>query len=192
MVGVAQAEDADLAKPQRDKRRGISLPAFAILADRSTVSMTVVDLSYDGCKVETPLALQPGSCLTLSVMKLGVLEANVRWYADGHAGLCFTPVVEDVKQLQPRADDRVCLRAAVSLRRQGSVNYMVSTTDVSPSGCKVEFVERPSVGELHWLKFEGLEALEVEVRWVEDFSAGVRFTRAIHPAVFTMLLARLS
>ena len=54
-------------------------------------------------------------------------------------------------------------------------------------GCNLHFVERPEVNETHWIKFDGLEALEVQVRWVKDFNAGVRFTRPIHPAVFAML-----
>jgi hypothetical protein len=183
--------EADSALPEREDRRPISLPAFANLPDRSTVSLTVVDLSYDGCKVETPMALMPGTCITLSVSQLGVLNANVRWYDNGHAGLCFSSELEKSPPQQPRKDDRVSLKASVSLRRQGSVNYLVTTTDVSPSGCRVDFVERPTAGEIHWIKFEGLEALEVQVRWVRGFSAGVQFTRAIHPAVFEMLVTKL-
>jgi hypothetical protein len=178
--------------PEREDRRPINLPAFANLPDRSTVSLTVVDLSYDGCKVETPVALVPGSCITLSVSQLGVLNANVRWYDDGKAGLCFSSEIEKVEPQKPRKHDRVSLKASVSLRRQGSANYLVSTSDVSPSGCRVEFVERPTEGEIHWIKFDGLEALEVQVRWVRAFSAGVQFTRPIHPAVFDMLVTKLS
>ncbi len=180
----------EAAKRGREVRRETNLTAIASLPDGSTVSMTVVDLSYDGCKVETPVPLALGSSLSLSVAKIGGLKAHVRWYSAGKAGLRFTAEPDKSEGLPPRAD-RVSLQAAVTLRRRGSANYTVSTSDVSPSGCKVEFVERPRVGETHWLKFDGLEALEAEVRWVEDFDAGVQFARAIHPAVFDMLLTRL-
>ena len=61
----------------------------------------------------------------------------------------------------------------------------------SPSGCSINFVDRPSVGERHWVKFEGMDALEGEVRWVENFNAGLKFIRPIHPAVFELLLTKL-
>ena len=41
------------------------------------------------------------------------------------------------------------------------------------------------------IKFEGLEAMDAEVCWVQGFQAGLRFERPIHPAVFDLLLARL-
>jgi hypothetical protein len=36
----------------------------------------------------------------------------------------------------------------------------------------VEFVDRPSVGERHWVKFDGLDGLEAEVRWVSGSRPG--------------------
>ena len=63
--------------------------------------------------------------------------------------------------------------------------------DASPHGCRVEFVERPALAERAWIKFEGLDALEATVCWVKGFSAGVRFEKPIHPAVFDGLMARL-
>jgi hypothetical protein len=53
-------------------------------------------------------------------------------------------------------------------------------------------VERPSEGERVLIRFEGLEALEAEVCWVEGFTAGVKFERPMHPAVFELLIERLS
>jgi hypothetical protein len=41
------------------------------------------------------------------------------------------------------------------------------------------------------LKFDGLEAIEAEVCWVEGFVAGLQFDKPIHPAVFDLLLHRL-
>lgn len=92
----------------------------------------------------------------------------------------------------PRKSDRFGLNAEVILRRAGQNNYRVRIYDVSPHGCKIEFVERPKLDELVWVKFKDLEALEAFVCWVKGFAAGVEFQRPIHPAVFQMLLDRLS
>ena len=37
-----------------------------------------------------------------------------------------------------------------------------------------------------------LEALDSEVCWMEGFTAGLRFEKSIHPAVFDLLLERLN
>ena len=77
------------------------------------------------------------------------------------------------------------------MRRAGFNHYRVAVHDLSPHGCKVEFVDRPRLDEKVWLKFEGLEALEGMVCWVRGTEAGVEFERPIHPAVFNLLLTRL-
>ncbi len=169
----------------------MDLPAVALLSDGSLVNVSVVDLSYDGCRIESALALLPGVQFTLSVLGLGKMPAYVRWCSDGFAGLAFRPEPIELAAETARQHDRRSLKAEILLRRTGKKNYYVQTSDVSPSGCKVEFVDRPLVGELHWVRFEGLEALEAEVRWVVGFSAGLKFVRPIYPPVFELLLARL-
>ena len=84
------------------------------------------------------------------------------------------------------------LDAELSLRRSGQTNYRANVHDVSQEGCKVEFVERPMLDEIVWVKFEGLEALEARVCWVEGFAAGLELQRPVHPAVFNLLLQRLA
>jgi hypothetical protein len=91
-----------------------------------------------------------------------------------------------------RRSERHVLNAEVSLRRPGQLSYRVSVFDASLHGCRVEFVERPSLAEQLWVKFEGLQPLEAEVCWIEGFNAGVRFIQPIHPAVFDRLVATLS
>jgi hypothetical protein len=91
----------------------------------------------------------------------------------------------------PRRADRIAFDGEVSLRRPGQHHYRVRVYDASPLGCKLEFVERPSLDEHVWVKFEGLEALEALVCWVEGFAVGVEFVRPIHSAVFDALVARL-
>lgn len=173
----------------REARRPVTLPAYALLEDDSTFSVTVIDLSYDGCKIETPFELPEGTALKLSVLQLGALDARVRWHAEGVAGLSFKPNAEP--EHKPRNHPRIALGADLSLRRAGRHQYRARVFDLSPSGCKVEFVERPRTEERLWVKFDGLETIEGEVCWVDGFHGGVRFVTPIHPAVFDMLLESL-
>jgi hypothetical protein len=80
----------------------------------------------------------------------------------------------------------------VRLRRLGGTSFRVNVFDLSPEGCKVELLEVPREGDQMLIKFESLEILEAEVCWVDGHRGGLQFTRAIHPAVFDLLLARLS
>jgi hypothetical protein len=89
---------------------------------------------------------------------------------------------------EPRRSDRVALFAEVGVRRAGLHGFRVRVFDASPSGCKIEFVERPSVGERVWIKFDGLEALEAIVRWVDGHYGGVEFQRALYPSVFERIV----
>ena len=43
------------------------------------------------------------------------------------------------------------LKAEVQLRRSGQSNYLVNVHDISPEGCRLEFVERPRLDETVWL-----------------------------------------
>ena len=90
-----------------------------------------------------------------------------------------------------RRSERFALTAEVSLRRSGKLNFRVRVFDASPLGCRIEFVERPSLEERVWIKFDGLEAIEAQVCWVDGFIAGVAFEVPIHAAVFERLLVIL-
>lgn len=91
----------------------------------------------------------------------------------------------------PRKSERVPIKAMVKLRRRGHHNFAVKAYDVSPEGCKLEFLERPELGETVWVKFERLELLQAKVCWIEDLRVGVEFERPLHPAVFANLTDRL-
>jgi hypothetical protein len=67
----------------------------------------------------------------------------------------------------------------------------VSVHDISPEGCKLEFVERPRLDETVWVKFEGLDAVESNVCWVRGSDVGIEFVRPIYPSVFDGLVRRL-
>lgn len=164
----------------------------AVLPDGTTTELLLLDLSYEGCGVEIPVELAAGDTILLSVLGRGAIEADVRWYAGGKAGLVFRVEEPDTDQHRPRSNERVPLTAEVSIRRLGKANYRVTVYDLSLDGCRVEFVEAPSIGEHVLIRFEGLEILEAEVCWVEGYRGGLRFEKGIHPAVFDMLVARLA
>ena len=102
------------------------------------------------------------------------------------------PASDHFRALYERRSDRVALDADVSLRRSGQITYRVHVYDVSPHGCKLEFVERPKLDEHVWVKFEGLDSIECLVCRVDGFEVGVEFVRPMDPAVFQSLIARLS
>lgn len=86
---------------------------------------------------------------------------------------------------------RSAIDAQAVLRRSGQCSYRVILCDLSPSGCKLEVVERPLLDEVVWVKIGTLEALEASVCWIDGFSAGLEFRHQIHPAVFEHLLRKL-
>ena len=90
-----------------------------------------------------------------------------------------------------RRSERFPVVAEVALRRSGKLNFRTSVFDLSPHGCRIQFVERPRLEELVWIKFDGLEALEAQVCWIDGLKAGVAFSAPIHTAVFEQLVARL-
>lgn len=176
---------------QRRERRPVSMRGFALRPDGSSVEVLILDLSYEGCGIETPVEFEPGEPLKLSVLRLGVIDTHVRWCRDNKAGLVFDSDETDEKTHWPRRGDRQSLTAEVSLRRLGMLNYRVRVYDISPEGCKVELVDKPRLGEHVLVKFEALEALECEVCWIDGMAAGLRFEKRIHPAVFALLIERL-
>jgi hypothetical protein len=185
----SRAEPAQ-AHAERQERRPVRMYGHILLEDGTTAEAVLVDLSYEGCSIETAAELRADQPVTLSVLRRGAIEATVRWAADGKAGLYFKALV-GAKPEQPRVAERISVDAEVMLRRLGQNNYRVRLFDLSPEGCKVELIERPREGEHMLIRFEGLEALDAEVCWVNDFVAGLRFEKAFHPAVFDLMLERL-
>ena len=178
---------------ERGPRRPVQMEGYALRADNSTVRVDLLDLNYDGCGVATSVEFEKGELLKLSVVGLGVIEAEVRWREKGKAGLRFGPAHhEATKDSVPRISERANVTAEVRLRRIGQSNYIVRIFDLSPEGCLIETVQRPRPGEQLMIKLDGIETLESEVMWVDNFIAGVKFQRQLHPAVFDLLIARFS
>lgn len=174
---------------EREPRRLVNLTGFGALENGATFPLTIVDLSYDGCKIEAPIAMLPGVKIKISVVRLGVLDGVVRWNAGGMAGLQFPSPAASEK---PRAHPRQAVNVEALLRRARQNSYRVAVCDFTCKGCKIEFVERPSIGETVWVKFDGLESLEAKVRWIAGTWTGLEFERALYPSVFEFLLAKLN
>jgi PilZ domain-containing protein len=87
-----------------------------------------------------------------------------------------------------RGPDRIHFTAEAGMRRSGGHGYRVRVFDLSPQGCKIEFIERPAVGERVWVKFDTLEAIEGTVRWIDGHIGGLEFERPLHDAVFQRLV----
>jgi hypothetical protein len=186
--------EAGMTALHRRERRETALRAYATRDDGSVVNVTLIDLSYDGCGIDSPVALRAGETMTLAVHRRGTVAATVRWVAGRKAGLVFAVGPEaaaDGPAQAARHFERIAVDADVALRRAGKLHFQVHVYDVSPDGCKAEFVERPEIREHVWIKFTGIEALEAQVCWLAGSKAGLKFARPIHPAVFDMLIERL-
>ncbi len=83
------------------------------------------------------------------------------------------------------------MNAEVRLRRSGALNFTVEIHDLSPHGCRTEFVERPRIGETVWVKLGTLAPLESTVRWVNGFQGGLEFKQPMDGRVLDDLLASL-
>jgi len=187
----ACTEAAPVPRQRRD-RRPVTLAASVTREDGSLVEMTIVDLSYDGCGVVCSGALAVGDRLNLSAFGRSPTPVTVRWTDGTRAGLSFAPATSDDQPTrQPRRDERVSVEGEVTMHRRNKSNYRVHIYDLSPEGCRAEFVERPEVNEQLWIKFDGLEHLAADVRWIVGSKAGLKFQRSFHPAVFDLLIARL-
>ena len=92
--------------------------------------------------------------------------------------------------IQRRAE-RLPFSAEIELRRRTrSLKYRVTIRDFSPAGASLNLVDRVELGEIIWIKLDGLESIEANVRWTRDFVAGVKFAKPLHPSVFAMLIER--
>ncbi len=87
-----------------------------------------------------------------------------------------------------RRKERVPIAAVVSVRRSGVHGFRVNVFNASPEGCKIEFIEKPRLGERIWVKFHGLQSLAARVRWLDGHIGGVQFEQPLHDAVFQQLI----
>lgn len=76
-------------RPARGERRDVSLRAFALRKDGSSVDVTLLDLSYDGCLLGSSETFAIGERLRLLVRRRGIIDAQVRWLDGGKVGVRF-------------------------------------------------------------------------------------------------------
>lgn len=189
-MGCESPAQASRQAVDREDRRLVELSGYLIRSNKVIVDVKVLDLSYDGCAIATLVPLIVGEKVKLSVLGRGAVKAVVRWYNGRKAGLLFE-VGPVQRQHWPRKAERTEVNAEVSLRRLSRLSYRVAALDVTRFGCKCEFVERPTIYEHVWIKFDALESIEATVCWIEGSRAGMMYKSPLHPAVFDMLLSRL-
>lgn len=176
----------------RRERRALGMPAFAECGAGRQVEVLLIDVSAQGCGLETPVELRPGEEIRLTVPDRPPIHARVCWYSMGKAGVLFFPGETGSAEPQSREQEREPYCGEALVRRLGGSNYKVRIFDVSPEGCKIELIETPRVGEHLLIKFDRLEPLDAEVCWVDGPMAGLRFGRPIYGAVYELLMQRLN
>lgn len=189
-VPVPPSAGGEAGLPERAERRPVAFDAHLVIGGGLVLDVRVLDLSYDGCRVDVPRAVFEGDVVQLSVEGRGVIHATVRWCKDGRAGLKFSDEPQPKAKVDRKANRQTAGMEA-QLRRIGRLTYSVELRDLSPDGCMIDLVERPAIGEVMQVKLPGLESMEARVRWVDNYIAGLKFERPMHPAVFDLLLQRL-
>lgn len=180
------------ASDERSPRRNINHDSYVLRAGGAKAAVELVDFSADGCCVAAAIYLWRGEEVKLYLPWRGLVDATVCWCREGKAGLVFADIPDVRTERVERNAARIDTVATVTFRRVGKSRFTVAVHDLSPLGCKVELVERPAIGEAVQIKFDGLDSLDAEVRWIDGHEAGIEFGRAIHPAVFDLLALRLS
>ena len=97
----------------------------------------------------------------------------------------------DELTLDRRDCPRTAVASTISMRPIGAFNYQVRLHDVSIAGCRVELVEEAEIGEAVIARFPHLEPLVGAIRWKGGSTAGLQFSRRMHPAVLDALVTRL-
>ena len=64
-------------------------------SDGVTVPVVVVDISKEGCRLETDGSLQIGEKVEISVGRLGTYPAQIRWALGNEAGAVFLRPVDE-------------------------------------------------------------------------------------------------
>lgn len=184
--GIDIGSAGGIPLPARAERRVVELSGYLIRASKRIVDIKVVNLSYDGCAVHTNEPLSPGERVKISVLGRSATSAIVRWYFGRKAGLQFQTESRS-RVHRPRMADRLQVNTQALLRRAGRVAFPVKVLDMTASGCRCEFVDRPGIYERVWIKLNGLASIEATVCWIEQSMVGLSYKHPLHPAVFDMI-----
>lgn len=93
---------------------------------------------------------------------------------------------------QQRQEHRIFVRGDIYTRERQSHESAAQLIDISAHGCRVELVSRVNVGDTVWVRLPGLRPICSEVRWVDEYQAGLYFDKVIHPAILDDLIEQLS
>lgn len=88
-----------------------------------------------------------------------------------------------------RRAERIPFGAEIEIRAR-SMKSVVTIRDFSTEGASLNLVDRVEIDESLWIKVDGLEKLESKACWNNDFVAGVKFAKPLHPSVFARLVER--
>ena len=72
----------------RPERHPVSLRGFALGPGRDS-DVSLSDLSYEGCQIRSDDKFKQGELVELRIIKRGAIDGEVRWAANGRAGVCF-------------------------------------------------------------------------------------------------------
>ena len=72
----------------RPERRPVDMRGFALSESRDS-DVQVADLSYGGCQIHSADEFKTGEVVELRIIKRGAVDAEIRWAADGRAGVSF-------------------------------------------------------------------------------------------------------
>ncbi|MBV8908883.1 MAG: PilZ domain-containing protein [Sphingomonas sp.] len=73
---------------RRPERHAVHLRGFALGKGRDS-DVELSDLSYEGCQIRSDDKFKQGELVELRIIKRGAIDAEVRWSANGRAGVCF-------------------------------------------------------------------------------------------------------
>lgn len=122
------------------------------------------------------------------------VSAKVQAYLSGEA--FPTEAAKPTEVLDPRIERRQVNRKTVSsevlVRRVGGFSFEVALKDISPNGCRVQMLEPCAAGDSAITRFPQLEPLGCRICWTQGTTTGMEFATTMHPAVFDMVLGRLS
>ena len=81
---------------KRSTRVDVRSNGVLVDSDGVSIDVVVIDISKDGCRLETQDTLMIGEHVRLRVGRIGDYPAQVRWALGNVAGLEFTGPVEEI------------------------------------------------------------------------------------------------
>ena len=85
---TADVQPAESERRQ-ELRRPVEMRAYAVPTGGDIHEIVISDLSYEGCRIEGKPLPRRGNRLELRVVRLGIVQAEVRWSRKSEAGCRF-------------------------------------------------------------------------------------------------------